>query len=75
MSPKSREKIDEIYAFIVEENGVEAIMGFKSQDGWIPMVGADMERVQSLIPIADHVEKISGKKYEIVKFTHREKLP
>lgn len=59
-------KIEEIYAFIAEDGAGEGIMGFTTPDGRsIPMIGADLERVNQLKPIAD----AAGVPYEIRYFT------
>jgi len=66
-------RIDQMYAFIAEDEGGEGIMGFRGPDGiMMPMVGADMERVQSLIPIAEQIKKLTGKPYKIYRFNNRE---
>ena len=64
-------KINKLYAFIAEDNGPddEGIMGFQFGDEWMPMIGADMERVNALIPIADQISEATGKPYKIKYFT------
>lgn len=65
-------RITEIYAFISKDKeGHEGIMGFNSPNGWMPMIGADIERVDQLVPIADKIAGMSGQKYEIRYFTQR----
>lgn len=67
-------KITEIFAFISKDKeGTEGILGIKGLDGiWIPLIGADLERVESLIPAAETIKKITGVDYEIRYFLHRE---
>lgn len=36
--------------------------------------GADMDRIESLIPIADTIKAKTGKDYKILKFSSREEL-
>ena len=60
--------IDEIYAFIVTEDGGEGILGFRSGNTWIPMIGADTAQVEQLKPIADVICKQLGESYEIRYF-------
>lgn len=69
-------KIDEMYAFIAtEDDGQEGICAFQSQPGvWLPMVGADLKRVDSLRPMAKAIAKATGKRIEVCKFTNREHL-
>ena len=59
-----------MYAFVVadKDQDDEGIMGFRTHGGMMPMVGADMKRVESLKPIADEICKKIGKTYKIFKF-------
>ena len=69
-------RIEEMYAFVAEDKGPddEGIIGFMAETGWMPMVGADMARVESLKPIAQHVARATGKKIKLLRFTKREEL-
>lgn len=69
-------KIMEMYAFVAEDEGPEdeGIIGFKSCTGWMPMVGSDMARVESLRPLARAVSRGTGKKVKLIRFTKREEL-
>jgi hypothetical protein len=63
--------IDRIYAFVTKDkDGHEGIMAYMTDQGWMPMVGADMDRVESLKPQADKIAKISGMEYEIREFNN-----
>jgi len=64
-------KIEKMYAFIAENDDGEGVMAFKSGFGWMPMVGADLERMKSLVPIAKEMSKISGKEFKIIQFDNR----
>ncbi len=65
-------RITEVYAFVAKDkDGHEGIMGIKTPDGWMPMIGADIERVDHLVPIADKIAVMSGQKYEIRYFTQK----
>jgi hypothetical protein len=63
-------KIDQLFAFICEEAPEdEGVMGMQMSDGsWMPFVGADMKRVESLVPHADQISILANKPYKIVKF-------
>lgn len=63
-------RITELYAFVSKDkDGNEGIIGMTQPDGtWMPFVGADTERVDSLIPIANKICKITGVTYEIRHF-------
>ncbi|GAH83034.1 unnamed protein product, partial [marine sediment metagenome] len=47
-------RIEEMYAFVAEDTGPddEGVVGVNTGCGWMPLVGADMARVESLKPIA-----------------------
>ncbi len=63
-------KITQMYAFVVADKDPddEGIIGMSTPSGWMPLVGADMSRVQSLIPIADEISKMLNKPYRILQF-------
>ncbi len=74
-------KITEMYAFIVEDSGPndEGVVAIASEEGtmgkiWLPLVGADMARVESLKPLAAGIGKQIGKKVRLIHFTQRENL-
>lgn len=65
--------IDTLYAFVnKDKDGNEGILGVKTADGWMPLIGADMDRVNSLKPIADETSKSAGVDYEIRTFIREE---
>lgn len=69
-------KINEMYAFICEDKGPddEGIVGM-SVGSWImPLVGADMDRVNSLLTYARDISRATGKKIKLIRFTDREDL-
>lgn len=45
-------RIEEMYAFVAEDSGPddEGVVGMATKSGWMPLVGADMARVESLKP-------------------------
>lgn len=63
-------KITKMWAYtITEDNGDEGIIAFTMDNGmWMPLVGADMDRVVSLQPYAEKTAKIVGKPYNLLKF-------
>jgi hypothetical protein len=63
-------KITEMFAFVAtDKNGDEGVMGFLAEDGaWVPLVGADMDRVDSLRPIARKIKMVAGMDYKILHF-------
>ena len=69
-------KINELFAFIQIDEGSEdeGIIASKFGDNWMPLVGADLKRVDSLRPITKQVAQTTGKRVVLAKFTHREDL-
>ena len=69
-------KITEMYAFVCEDTGPddEGVIAENINGSWMPLVGADMDRVESLKPIAARIRKTLGKKVKLVHFTRREDL-
>jgi hypothetical protein len=64
-------KITELYAFVSigSDPDDEGIMAFQTNDGtWMPMIGADMTRINQLKPMADKISEIAGKPYKILRF-------
>lgn len=63
-------KIEKLYAFVSKDkDGNEGVMAMQKPSGvWLPLIGADMKRVDSLKPIADEIAKVSGMDYEIREF-------
>lgn len=72
--PNIPKKVTELYAFIcVEDSGDEGIMAFTAPSGvTLPMIGADMARVNALRPIADKMSKHYNRFYEIKYFVLKE---
>ena len=72
---KKQLKITEMYVFVsVDEDG-EGVIAASTHGGMLmPLVGADLDRVRSLIPVADNVCEQSGKAYKILKFSAREDI-
>lgn len=70
---KGQLRIDEMFAFsVVDEDGSEGIIGVQTSNGWMPLVGADMERVGSYMQHAKMIAKQTNKKVTVLKFSKRE---
>ena len=69
-------RIKEMFAFVAEGSGPddEGVVGMNTGSGWMPLVGADMARVESLKPIARGIAAQTGKKIKLLHFTQREDL-
>lgn len=68
-------RIDRMYAFVVvDKDGTEGVAGMRTDDGWLPLVGADFDRVDSLRPIAQHMADTFGHSITLVEFSTRREL-
>lgn len=69
-------RIEEMYAFVAEDTGPddEGVVAMSVGGVMMPMVGADMARVESLRPIAKDISVQTGKKVKLLHFTQREDL-
>lgn len=70
-------RITQLFAFISsEQNGDdEGVIAFRGPSGdWMPMVGADAARMESLRPVARVIAEASRKSVRLVRFSVREDL-
>jgi hypothetical protein len=69
-------QITEMYAFVaVDRDGDEGIIGMRAPDGsWMPLVGADKARVESLRSIAREIARASHREVRLLRFSVREEL-
>ncbi len=75
-------KITEMFAFIVEDKSPddEGVIAFESRSQttgeslWLPLVGADMARVESLRRFAVGIGRQLGKKVRLCKFDNRQEI-
>jgi|SRR6266849_5113092 len=77
-NPPNKLHIDEIFMFIsVDDDGNEGVCAFQTASGMMPMIGADLDRIESLRPIAKQlagIQEYTGKKIRLVKFKVREEM-
>lgn len=67
--------IDQMYAYVVmDDDNTEGIPAFMNGNTAMPMVGADMDRVKSLNPIAQKLAAELGKKVTLVRFSVRQEI-
>lgn len=73
--PGNNYKISEIFAFISTDNdGNEGVCGYSTKAGMLPMIGADMARIETLRPMAKALAGMTKKKIQLIKFKVREDL-
>lgn len=72
---KGQLRIEQMYAFIVlDDDNTEGIPAFATPSGPMPMVGADMKRVDDLRPIAETIARDMGKKVTLCRFEVRTEI-
>lgn len=66
-------RVDKMFAFLAEDaEDDEGIIAFPTSDGSaMPMIGADMERIDSLEPMARAIAQVRGKPVTLVEFSVR----
>lgn len=68
-------RIESMFAFIVlDSDNSEGIPAISKNGMALPLVGADMNRIDSLRPYAKQFARLNNVKVTLVKFTHREEL-
>lgn len=68
------DSIDRMYAYIAtdpEGSGEGIAAHFMPGQGWMPLVGADMERMNSLRPIAQKLADAGGRRIVLAHFEDR----
>jgi len=71
-------KVEQVYAFISVGDEGEGIIGqtvpMAGQMVFMPFVCADKARMESLKPMAEEINKRTGQKIKIIKFTNRKEI-
>jgi len=68
-------RIEEMFAFVVmDDDDTEGVPAFLSGDLWLPMMGADMAKVEILRPLAEEVAADLGKPVTLLRFSTREEV-
>lgn len=69
-------RIDAIWAFVsVDDNGNEGLCGTTLPGlGVTPLIAADSVRLAALIPMAQRVATMSGKRVRLIKLSTREEV-
>lgn len=73
---KTHLKIEVIYAWVTTEpSGGEGIPAIATETGAImPLVGADLDRIESFRYVAENMRKHTGYPVRLVRFSNREDL-
>lgn len=72
---KDKFKIDKLFAFIADDTSGEGVAAFHDNTlGMVPMVGADMKRVESLRGMAQMIADQTGNSIKVCEFSVRTEL-
>ncbi len=72
---KGQLRIEEMFAFVaLDADGSEGVTAFRTGTSWMPMVGADVTRVEQLMPKAQAVANLTGKTIKVLKFNRRRQV-
>lgn len=72
---KGQLRINQLFAFvIVDTDGTEGVPAFRIGDMWMPLMGADMARVDDLKRIVESDPMFKGKRVTIQRFGDRETI-
>jgi hypothetical protein len=67
--------IEEMFAFVSEDGDCEGVVALQGRDGmWMPLVGADMARVDSIRVVAQKIANSTGRRLRLLRFTVRHEL-
>lgn len=67
-------RIDKLYAYIASDEEGEGLAGMLMGGTMMPLVGADKERMLSLLPRAQEIATASGKEIKLVEFSVRREM-
>lgn len=63
------DKVEELYAFVMTaEDGDEGVPAFFTEQGWIPLIGADMERIDLLRKAAQNIATSEQQPIKLLRF-------
>lgn len=65
------QRIDEFHAWISSDEDGEGLIGHMTPTGWLPLIGADRERIESLRGLAQQTADASGVEVRLVSFSVR----
>jgi hypothetical protein len=71
--PENLLRIEEVWIFISrDDKGNEGVCAFMHPTlGWVPMVAADEQRLESLRPKAAEIARLTSKSVHLIKLTTR----
>lgn len=76
-APGLMPRIESLWAYLsVDVDGNEGVIAapIGPGGGMMPLIGADEVRVKSLLPMAEHIVKLTGRHARLVRFSVREDI-
>lgn len=68
-------KIEKMFAFVAEDGkGGEGVCGTLMGNKWVALVGADLERVEVLRPIAQDIANMTKQNIKLIYFSERTEM-
>lgn len=68
-------RISELFCFaVIDDDDIEGVPAIQTATGAMPLVGADMDRVESLKVVARALQVASGKKVRLYRFTGKQEI-
>lgn len=68
-------KIDMLYAFIAQDVDGEGVMAAQTtingMSVMMPLIGADLARIKSLLPIVQEISQKTGKSFKLYSFNNK----
>lgn len=66
-------RIDTIWAFVSvdPDDGNEGVCAFHTGEGWMPMIAADIARLDQIRPIAQKIARDRQQAVKLVRFSQR----
>lgn len=65
-------KITDCWLFVGDDDKGEGVVGFRSTEGWMPLVCADLLRVDSLRKIAQDIANQTNREIRVLRFSEME---
>lgn len=66
-------RIEEMFAFVAEDSGPgdEGVIAANLGGTWMPLVSANLARIESLRETAVQIGRLTGKRIRLLRFSHR----
>jgi|EndMetStandDraft_9_1072997.scaffolds.fasta_scaffold586985_2 hypothetical protein len=72
--PNTIKRIDALWVFVSEDATGEGVCAYMIGDTVVPMVAADERRLEQLVPAAQKLATLQGRRIKLLKLTAREEV-